>query len=65
MIKVVAFPHQRIFRDLNDNSKYNEILFKEKSFLLYQQGWYFEITGDPCHLVGSYRHDEHHKMDEL
>ena len=38
---------------------------KKKSFLLYQWGWYFKIIGDPCHLIGSHGHDEHHMMDKL
>ena len=24
----------------------------------------FEITGDPCYLIGSHGHDEHHKMEK-
>ena len=63
MIKVVAFPHQRIFKDLNDNNKYYEILCKKKGYFYYiNKDSIFEITGDPCYLIGSHGYDEHHRM---
>ena len=38
---------------------------KKSHFFYINKDGIFEITYDPCHLIGSYRHDEHHKMDEL
>ena len=38
---------------------------KKSQFLLYQQQQYFEITGDPYHLIGSHGHDKRHKMELL
>ena len=61
---MVAFLHQRIYLSLkNDNNKYYEILCKEKSFYYINKDSIFEITGDPCHLIGSHGYDEHHKME--
>ena len=37
---------------------------KSNEILLFLKEKFFEITGDPCNLIGSHGHDEHHKMEQ-